>query len=95
MTGMLIAQSDAAIARRFATFPATSPVEAAAAAIGRQDAARPGARLRLFLSHHPRLLKWTRILFGFRTENGLADDHLEAIRAEAFSRALQSGARLS
>ncbi|MGV3768654.1 MAG: hypothetical protein ACO1NM_01350 [Sphingobium phenoxybenzoativorans] len=95
MTGMFIEQRDAAIARRFATFPAPSPVEAAAAAIGRQDAARPGARLRLILSRHPRALTWARILFGFRTENGLADDRLEAIRAEAFSRALLSGRGLS
>jgi hypothetical protein len=95
MTGMFIDQRDAAIARRFATFPLPLPVEELAAAVGRQDAQRSGARLRFFLSRHPLMLKWARILFGFRTENGLADEKLEAIRAAAFSRALLPGPGLS
>ncbi len=95
MSGMLMEQRDAVVARRFTTFPAPLPVEELAAAVGRQDAQRAGARLRFFLSRHPVMLKWARILFGFRAGNGLADEKLEAIRAAAFSRALLSGLGLS
>ncbi|CAN5233705.1 hypothetical protein BH10PSE12_BH10PSE12_35330 [soil metagenome] len=84
MTGMLSAQRDGVIARRMLSFPATLTTEAQAALIGRQDAARPGARLRLFLSKRPRLRRLAKMIFGMGHENGLADDRLEAIRHSAF-----------
>ena len=88
MTGMLAAQRDGVIARRMATLPATLSTEDQAALIGRQDAARPGARLRLFLSARPRLRSAARIIFGLGSQNGLADARLEAIRQGALLAAL-------
>lgn len=88
MTGMFAAQRDGVIARRMASFPATLTTEEQAALIGRQDAARPGARLRRLLSSRPRLRSWAKIIFGMTSENRLADAQLEAIREHAFLAAL-------
>jgi hypothetical protein len=88
MSGMLSELRDATVARRLATLPPMTAAEHLAADIGRQDAARPGARLRQFLLVRPRLLKAVRMLFGISLENGLADARLEAVRVQALTMAL-------
>lgn len=98
MTGMLAAQRDGVVARRLNSLPVASmpeqmAPERMAAVIGRQDAARPGARLRRFLGTRPVLLKWVRLVFGLGIENGLADERLEAIRNRAFVAALDKDRR--
>jgi len=90
MSGMLIEQRDATIARRMLTLPPVTAAEHLAADIGRQDAARPGARLRQFLLARPRLLGAVRMLFGISLENGLADVRLEAVRMHALTAALSA-----
>lgn len=88
MSGMLIEQRDAVVARCMLTLRPMTAAERLAADIGRQDAARPGARLRRFLAGRPRLLKAVRMLFGIGLENGLADARLEAVRVQALTAAL-------
>lgn len=88
MSGMLSELREATVARCLATLPPMTASEHLAADIGRQDAGRPGARLRQFLLVRPRLLKIVRMLFGIGLENGLADARLEAVRVQALTMAL-------
>lgn len=88
MTDMFATQRDATIARRISVLPAFTPLERAAAAIGRADARRSGARLRRFLQARPRLLALVRWTFGLRLENPFADARLEALRRQALTEML-------